>query len=63
MEKIGVIRPGVTPPENGDQSGKIEEKAAAVTDLDNDFRKRAAQIAANFYRERADSIKAAKEIK
>lgn len=46
MEKIGVIRPDVTPPENDGQSGKIEEKAAAVSDLDNDFRKRAADSAA-----------------
>ena len=30
MEKLGVIRPDVTPPENDPSSGKIEENAAAV---------------------------------
>lgn len=46
MEKLGVVRPDVTPPENDDQSGKIEEKSAAISSLDNDFRKRAAESAA-----------------
>lgn len=46
MEKLGVIRPDVTPPENDAPSGKIEEKSAAISDLDNDFRKRAADTAA-----------------
>jgi hypothetical protein len=43
MEKRGVIKPGVTPAEKGEQSGKIAEKSAAIADLDNDFRKRAAE--------------------
>ena len=43
MEKQGVIKPGVTPPENDDTvSKKTQQKTAAVVELDNDFRKRAA---------------------
>lgn len=45
MEKHGEIRPDITPAENDDNSGKIEEKAAAVKTLDSDFRKRAAEAA------------------
>lgn len=43
MEKHGEIRPDITPAENDDNSGKIEEKQAAVKSLDNDLRKRAAE--------------------
>lgn len=43
MEKQGEIRPDITPAENDEDSGKIEEKAAAVKTLDSDFRKRAAE--------------------
>lgn len=46
MEKMAVIRPGLTPPENDEESGKIKEKTAAVENLDNDFRKKAAEVAA-----------------
>jgi hypothetical protein len=46
MEKMGVIREGLTPPEKQGTSGKIEEKTAAVENLDNDFRKKAAEAAA-----------------
>ena len=45
MEKYGVIRPDLTPAENDDNSGKIEVKTASVKELDNDFRKRAAEAA------------------
>ena len=46
MEKCGVIKAGVTPPEN-DDAPKAAEKQAQVKELDNDFRKRAAETAQN----------------
>lgn len=43
MEKQGVIKPGLTPPENNDSpETEPQQKSAAIVDLDNDFRKRAA---------------------
>lgn len=47
MEKQGVIKPGLTPPENEEQKTAPQQKAAAVKDLDSDFRKRAADAAAS----------------
>lgn len=47
MEKQGVIKPGLTPPE--DQPPAKNEpvtKKAATLELDDDFRKRAAETAA-----------------
>jgi hypothetical protein len=44
MEKQGVIKPGTTPPEQ--PSDKLPtEKRAQIEELDNDFRKRAADAA------------------
>lgn len=47
MEKHGVIKSGLTPPEHAPEktAAKINNKNPAVTDLDNDFRKRAAEAA------------------
>lgn len=46
MEKQGVIKPGLTPPEHDEKKPVPQQKAAAaVNDLDNDFRKRAADAA------------------
>lgn len=50
MEKQGVIREGLTPPEHEPQkAAQLGEKNAAPTEhakeLDNDFRKRAAEVA------------------
>lgn len=46
MEKQGVIRPGVTPVLADVNSGTaLQQKTAAVENLDNDFRKRAADAA------------------
>jgi hypothetical protein len=44
MEKQGVIKQGVTPPEDN-AAPKAAEKQAQVVELDNDFRKRAAESA------------------
>lgn len=43
MEKRGIIEPGRTPPEKELQ--EPQQKTAAIADLDNDFRKRAADAA------------------
>lgn len=46
MEKRGVIEPGRTPEEQPNSvENKRHEKAAAIADLDNDFRKRSADTA------------------
>lgn len=47
MEKQGVIQPGVTPvlAEEKENTKKPQQKTAAVENLDNDFRKRAAEAA------------------
>ncbi len=46
MEKRGVIEPGRTPEEQPIAAdNKLHEKSAAIADLDNDFRKRAANTA------------------
>lgn len=42
MEKCGVIKAGVTPPEHEDVPQPVEKKAQ-VQALDSDFRKRAAE--------------------
>lgn len=44
MEKYGVIKAGVTPPEQNEKPAQTDEKQAKVADLDNDFRKRAAEV-------------------
>jgi len=46
MEKCGVIKAGVTPPEN-DDAPQPTEKKAQVQALDSDFRKRAADTVQN----------------
>lgn len=43
MEKCGVIKTGITPPEHEDAAQPAEKKAR-VQALDNDLRKRAADI-------------------
>ena len=48
MEKQGVIRDGLTNPEHEAEKLAAENKKTAtqtVKDLDNDFRKRAAEVA------------------
>lgn len=46
MEKQGVIQPGVTPVlTDDDRAPAVQQKTAAVENLDNDFRKRAADAA------------------
>ena len=49
MEKRGVIEPGTTPPEDArdhiKESQPVPVQKAAVSALDNDFRKRAAEAA------------------
>ncbi len=43
MEKYGVVQAGITPPVDDDKGvPQTKEKHAAAADLDNDFRKRAA---------------------
>lgn len=46
MEKCGVIKAGVTPPEHEDAPHPAEKKAQ-VQALDSDFRKRAADTVQN----------------
>lgn len=46
MEKCGVIKAGVTPPEHTDDPQPTEKKAQ-VQALDSDFRKRAADAVQN----------------
>jgi hypothetical protein len=46
MEKCGVIKAGVTPPEHEDAAQPTEKKAQ-VQALDSDFRKRAADTVHN----------------
>jgi hypothetical protein len=60
MEKQGEIRAGLTNPEHEPEktAAEIDNKKPTAADLDNDFRKRAAQIAADYYRERADKMAA-----
>lgn len=43
MEKQGVIKPGVTPPEKPVEMPAAQKQAAAIAALDDDFRKRAAE--------------------
>jgi hypothetical protein len=45
MEKRAVIEPGRTPEEHPAPKTTLQQKTAAVADLDNDFRKRAAEAA------------------
>lgn len=47
MEKHGVIKSGLTPPEHEPEktAAEIDNKKPSVTELDNDFRKRAAEAA------------------
>lgn len=46
MEKQGVIQPGVTPVlTDEDSTLEVQQKTAAVENLNNDFRKRAADAA------------------
>jgi hypothetical protein len=46
MEKRGVIKAGVTPPvEQAEPVSKSQEKRATIQQLDDDFRKRAAEAA------------------
>jgi len=49
MEKRGVIEPGITPaedlPERTKESQHASAQTPAVAELDNDFRKRAAEAA------------------
>jgi hypothetical protein len=45
MEKRAIIEPGRTPEEQPEQVSAPQQKKAAVADLDNDFRKRAAEAA------------------
>jgi hypothetical protein len=60
MEKQGVIRADLTTPEHEPEKTAADNnnKKPTVAELDDDFRKRAAQISANYYRERADEIAA-----
>lgn len=46
MEKCGVIKAGVTPPERDDEK-QPTEKQAQIQALDGDFRKRAAEAVQN----------------
>ena len=44
MEKQGVIKPGITPPEKVEEvKNEMRQKSAKIAELDNDFRKRAAE--------------------
>jgi hypothetical protein len=45
MEKHGVIKTGITPPEHEPEktAAQINNKKPSVADLDDDFRKRAAE--------------------
>lgn len=49
MEKQGVIKEGLTPPEHEANAAQPGEKCAtpgpSAKELDNDFRKRAAEVA------------------
>jgi hypothetical protein len=47
MEKHGVIKSGITPPEHEPEktAAQINNKKPSVTELDDDFRKRAAEAA------------------
>lgn len=49
MEKQGVIKAGITPPEHEPEktAAQINNKKPAVVELDNDFRKRAAEAVRN----------------
>jgi hypothetical protein len=46
MEKQGVIREGLTPPETAPEktAGVIDSKTPTAAELDRDFRKRAAEV-------------------
>jgi hypothetical protein len=46
MEKCGIIKAGLTPPERDDEKQPTEKKAQ-VQALDSDFRKRAAEAVQN----------------
>lgn len=44
MEKQGVIKPGLTPPEKVEETQQeMRQKSAEIAELDADFRKRAAE--------------------
>lgn len=47
MEKQGVIKPGLTPPEEAEKQGEqkpvTKSSAEQIAELDNDFRLRAAE--------------------
>lgn len=60
MEKQGVIRAGLTNPEHEPEktADYNDNKKPTAAELDSDFRKRAAEIAADYYRERADKMAA-----
>ena len=46
MEKRAIIEPGRTPVEQSEKLPEVpQQKTAAIRDLDNDFRKRAADAA------------------
>jgi len=49
MEKHGVIQAGLTPPEHEPEkvAAHINNKKPSVSELDDDFRKRAAEVARN----------------
>jgi hypothetical protein len=49
MEKHGVIKAGLTPPEHESEkvAAHINSKKPSAAELDNDFRKRAAEVARN----------------
>jgi hypothetical protein len=49
MEKHGVIKSGITPPEQEPEktAAHVDSEKPTVAELDNDFRKRAAEAARN----------------
>jgi len=49
MEKHGVIKAGITPPEHEPEktAAQINNKKPSAAELDDDFRKRAAEAAHN----------------
>lgn len=53
MEKQGVIKEGLTPPEHDAEktAAQIDNKKPSAAELDSDFRKRAAESARNACKE------------
>lgn len=49
MEKHGVIKEGITPPEHEPEktAAELNNKTPSVVELDDDFRKRAAEAVRN----------------